>query len=192
MSDSNVLATLDGNAPHPAVDALCTQVQRGEINRRQFLRTAALLGITAASASTFIGSALLGSDAQAADGTPARQGGSLRFACAIQEIQDPMLITWIEASNLLRNSLEYLTWVDADNITHPYLAESWSPSEDLTTWTFNLRQDVKWSNGDSFNADDVQHNIQRWIAADSKSVNRTAFQDIKAFEIGRASCRERV
>jgi peptide/nickel transport system substrate-binding protein len=111
------LTTLDGAAPHPAVNDLCSQVQRGEINRRQFLRTAALLGITVASASSFIGSALLGNDAQAADATPARQGGSLRFACAIQEIQDPMLITWIEASNLLRNSLEYLTWVDADNIT---------------------------------------------------------------------------
>lgn len=176
------LMTLDGSLPHPAVNDLCTQVKSGEINRRQFLRTAALLGITVASASTFLGSALLGNAAHAADAVTPRQGGSLRFACAIQEIQDPMLITWIEASNLLRNSLEYLTWVDADNITHPYLAESWSPSEDLKTWTFNLRQDVKWSNGDTFNVEDVQHNIERWIAADSKSVNRTAFQDISAFE----------
>ena len=176
------LMTLDGTLPHPAVNDLCTQVKSGEINRRQFLRTAALLGITAASANTFLGSALLGNSAHAADAVTPRQGGSLRFACAIQEIQDPMLITWIEASNLLRNSLEFLTWVDADNITHPYLAESWSPSEDLKTWTFNLRQNVKWSNGDTFNVEDVQHNIERWIAADSKSVNRTAFQDITAFE----------
>lgn len=176
------LMTLDGTLPHPAVNGLCTQVKSSEINRRQFLRTAALLGITAASASTFLGSALLGNSAHAADAITPRQGGSLRFACAIQEIQDPMLITWIEASNLLRNSLEFLTWVDADNITHPYLAESWSPSDDLKTWTFNLRQDVKWSNGDTFNVEDVQHNIERWIAADSKSVNRTAFQDITAFE----------
>nr|WP_256591132.1 ABC transporter substrate-binding protein [Pseudomonas sp. ERMR1:02] len=72
--------------------------------------------------------------------------------------------------------------MDADNITHPYLAESWSPSEDLKVWTFNLRQGVKWSNGDEFTSDDVEHNINRWIAAGSKSVNRTAFQDIAAFE----------
>src|SRR3546814_13157003 len=89
-----------------------------------------------------------------------------------------MLITWIEASHLRRDSLEFLTWVDADNITHPYLAESWSPSDDLKTWTFNLRQDVKWSNGDTFNVEDVQHNNQRRIAADSKPVNRTAVTDI--------------
>ncbi len=57
------LMTLDGTLPHPAVNDLCTQVKSGEINRRQFLRTAALLGVTAASASTFLGSALLGNSA---------------------------------------------------------------------------------------------------------------------------------
>jgi peptide/nickel transport system substrate-binding protein len=178
MSD---LKTLDGSAPHPAVDALCTQVKTGEINRRQFLRTATLLGITAASASSFIGSALLAGPADAAEATP-RQGGSLRFACAIQEIQDPMLITWVEASDLLRNSLEYLTWVDANNITTPYLLESWKPSDDLKQWDFTLRNGIKWSNGDDFTAEDVEQNFKRWIAAESKSVNRTAFQDIAAFE----------
>ncbi|MEF9674328.1 ABC transporter substrate-binding protein [Pseudomonas sp. PCH446] len=175
------LTTLDGSAPHPAVDDLCTQAKRGQISRRQFLHTATLLGITAASAGSFLGPVLFGDSAQAASSPPTRRG-SLRFACAIQEIQDPMLITWIEASNLMRNSLEYLTWVDAQNITHPYLAESWKPSDDLKEWTFNLRQDVKWSNGDAFNTDDVEHNFQRWTGAESKSVNRTAFQDIASFE----------
>nr|WP_256591131.1 twin-arginine translocation signal domain-containing protein [Pseudomonas sp. ERMR1:02] len=107
MPHLDELKTLDGNAPHPAVNDLCHQVKSGEINRRQFLRTAALLGVTVASASTFMGSALLSDSAFAAQEQPPRQGGSLRFACAIQEIQDPMLITWIEASNLLRNSLEF-------------------------------------------------------------------------------------
>jgi peptide/nickel transport system substrate-binding protein len=176
------LKTLDGSSPHPAVHDLCSQVQKGEINRRQFLRTAALLGVTAATASSFVGSALFSERVDAADTLTPRTGGSLRFACVIQEIQDPMLITWIEASNLLRNSLEFLTWVDADNITHPYLAQSWKPSDDLTEWTFNLREDVVWSNGDKFDVTDVEHNFNRWTNADSKSVNRTAFQDITSFE----------
>ncbi|TLG89296.1 twin-arginine translocation signal domain-containing protein, partial [Pseudomonas edaphica] len=52
------LTTLDGAPPHPAINDLCVQVKSAEINRRQFLRTAALLGVTVASASTFLGSAL--------------------------------------------------------------------------------------------------------------------------------------
>lgn len=35
------------------------------------------------------------------------------------------------------------------------LAESWDVSGDATTWTFNLRDDVRWSDGEPFTADDV-------------------------------------
>jgi ABC-type oligopeptide transport system substrate-binding subunit len=40
-------------------------------------------------------------------------------------------------------------------VTHPYLAESWHPSEDLKTWDFKLREGIKWSNGDPFTVADV-------------------------------------
>ena len=35
------------------------------------------------------------------------------------------------------------------------LAESWDVSDDAMTWTFNLRDDVRWSDGEPFTADDV-------------------------------------
>ena len=37
----------------------------------------------------------------------------------------------------------------------PELAESWTISEDGTVWTFNLRQDVKWSDGNPVTANDI-------------------------------------
>ena len=48
-----------------------------------------------------------------------------------------------------------------DNITRPYLAESWEPSDDLRARMFRLRQGVKWSNGDDFTAEDVKFSIER-------------------------------
>ncbi|CAN5460103.1 ABC transporter substrate-binding protein [soil metagenome] len=170
------LVNLDGGTPHPAARDLLAQLRRGEIGRRDFLRVASWLGISGASAA---GAAGLAACAPVA--TPVTRD-TLRFVCAVQQMTDPALTTWIEASNLFRNCLEFLVEVDADNITRPFLAQSWRPSEDLKTWDFVLRPGVSWSNGEPFGVEDVAFNIRRWIAPDSKSVNRTAFSALTGFE----------
>ncbi|PKW26197.1 ABC transporter substrate-binding protein [Phycicoccus duodecadis] len=43
----------------------------------------------------------------------------------------------------------------------PELAESWTPSDDGLSWTFKLRQGVKFSDGTPFNAEAVCYNMQR-------------------------------
>ncbi|SEC88091.1 peptide/nickel transport system substrate-binding protein [Rhizobiales bacterium GAS188] len=173
----------DGSKLHPAVGKLSRQVVKGEISRRQFLRTVALLGVAVPSAEAFLSGTIggLAPTAAQAQETP-RQGGVLRFQAQIQEITDPMLSQWIDGSNVYRQSLEYLTEVDADNITKPFLAESWKPSEDLKIWVFKIRQGVKWSNGDDFDADDVLFNFKRWTAPDSKSNLKTSFSMLKSVE----------
>src|SRR5262249_59069898 len=52
---------------------------------------------------------------------------------------------------------------------HPYMLEKWEPSDDLKTWTLHLRKDIKWTNGDQFNADDVLFNFKEWLNVDTKS-----------------------
>jgi peptide/nickel transport system substrate-binding protein len=47
-----------------------------------------------------------------------------------------------------------LTWKDENGII-PWLAESWEMSEDGKTWTFTLRPDVRWHDGQPFTAYDV-------------------------------------
>ena len=64
---------------------------------------------------------------------------------------------------------EYMTLTDGDNITHPYLCESWSAGDDLKTWTFNVRKGVKFNNGDTFTADDCIFSINQWLNKDVKS-----------------------
>lgn len=48
----------------------------------------------------------------------------------------------------------------------PGLAKSWEISEDGTTWTFKLRENVKFTNGDPFTADDVVYTVQRVVDSD--------------------------
>jgi peptide/nickel transport system substrate-binding protein len=170
------LRTTSGGPLHPAVGGLVDQVMAGELDRRAFLRTVSWLGVSVPSAQALLG--LSG----CAPAMAVSRRSRLRFVCAVQQITDPALTTWIEASNLYRNSLEFLTEVDADNITHPYLAESWSASDDLKTWRFQLRHGVRWSNGDAFDVDDVAFNFRRWLDPKSESVNRTSFAAIKRFE----------
>ncbi len=46
----------------------------------------------------------------------------------------------------------------------PYLAESWTGSEDGLTWTYKLLSDMKWSDGEPMTADDVAYTITRSVA----------------------------
>ena len=50
---------------------------------------------------------------------------------------------------------------NADGEFIPYLAESWGFSEDGLTWTFNLRDDVKFHNGDPLTAHDFVWTYER-------------------------------
>ncbi|WP_370152936.1 ABC transporter substrate-binding protein [Ferrovibrio sp.] len=154
---------------HPAVRDLAEKTRRGEIGRRDFLRTAALLGVSAATAHSMIGIALNPGDAMAAE-TP-KFGGNLRVSMNVMEITDPAIFDWSQKGNLARHVIEPLVQVDKDNIARPYLAEKWEASDDLKTWTFHLRKGVKWSNGDDFGADDVIATFRRWLDPKTGSSN---------------------
>lgn len=62
----------------------------------------------------------------------------------------------------------------------PALATEWSASDDRLTWTFKLRQGVKFHDGTDFNAEAVRVNIARWWNPDDP----LGFRDAgKTFEI---------
>jgi peptide/nickel transport system substrate-binding protein len=138
------------------------QLIEGRVDRREFLRTATLLGVSAAAAYAFadrIGGP--GSGAAAAQTTNLPKGGTIRIAALINDVKSPPTYFRLEQSNVVRQVCDYLTTIGADNVTRPSLVESWEASPDLKTWTLHLRKDVKWRKGRDFTADDVIWNLKR-------------------------------
>ena len=147
---------------HPLVPTLKRQLVERQIERREFLRYATLLGMAAPTAYAFVakvtGEKLI-APAEAQGALP--KGGTLRLAMRCQDLKSPHTYSWVESSNSARQVLDYLTVTGVDNITRPSLVEKWEPSPDLKTWTLRLRKTVKWHNGRQFTADDVVWNLKR-------------------------------
>jgi len=153
-------ADMSSEREHPYLPKLRSVFAEGGCSRREFLRTATLLGVSATAAYGMAG-AIDGivSPAMAQTATP-RKGGSLRLCARVREIAHPHRTGNVPASNLARQVLEYLANTGPDNITRPMLAESWQTSPDLKTWTLKIRKDVKWRKGGILTADQVIWNIK--------------------------------
>ena len=94
-----------------------------------------------------------------------KQGGSLTFATIGEPLTfNPALSLDASSSGVLGYLFEGLTetsWL-TDRV-EPVLAESWEHSEDGLTWTFRLREDVTWHDGQPFTSRDVDFTFNRVI-----------------------------
>src|SRR4051812_5512048 len=88
--------------------------------------------------------------------TPAAAQGTLKVVlpAPVQQF-DPALTTTGEDYVYVHLGSAGLTRIDRDRVARPDLAESWTASDDLRTWTFRLRQDVRFHHGRKLDADDV-------------------------------------
>lgn len=67
------------------------------------------------------------------------------------------------AFNISRDLFEGLTTHDPDGKIVPGVAESWEVSDDGLTYTFTLREDARWSNGDPLTAEDFVYSFRRLV-----------------------------
>jgi oligopeptide transport system substrate-binding protein len=78
---------------------------------------------------------------------------------------DPPVVTAYTDMNIVMALFEGLTFID-EKTTEPVpaVAESWEPAPDGLTWTFHLRRNARWSNGDPVVADDFVRSFRRTVS----------------------------
>lgn len=76
---------------------------------------------------------------------------------------DPHRAEGVPASNILRDLFEGLTIEAPDGAVIPGVAERWERSDDGLVYTFYLRDDARWSNGDPVTAEDFAYGLRRSV-----------------------------
>lgn len=152
---------------HPAIPDMHSDLRRGKISRREFLRLATLLGasFTAAGALAGCGTlAVTGAQSVKPAGSAAvKRGGTMKIGSALQPVDHPARLAWTQSANQLRQTAEYLTETGPDNITRPWLLDKWETDDDVKTWTLHLRRGISFNNGQTFTAADVIFNFNQWL-----------------------------
>ena len=77
------------------------------------------------------------------------------------ETLDPALNSAVDGGNMLITLFETLLIIDQDNKVQPGQAEKYEVSSDGLTWTFTMRDGLKWSDGTDLNAKDFEYTFKR-------------------------------
>ncbi|MCX7590931.1 MAG: peptide ABC transporter substrate-binding protein, partial [Kiritimatiellae bacterium] len=101
--------------------------------------------------------------------TPVEEGtrlGILHMGCLSEPRDlDPHKVTGVTEFNIISSLLEGLVGEDPQDL-HPVpaTARTWEVSDDGLVYTFHLREDAKWSNGDPVTAEDFAFSFRRILS----------------------------
>src|SRR2546427_528748 len=143
-----------------------------KITRRGLLKGAAAVGLTSSLPHAMPGSAQA-QTTQKRELIVAQGGDISKF--------DPHFST---SSNDIRwsfNIFDNLTARHADGMLYPGLAAE-VKLQNQTTWSFKLRQGVKFHNGDAFTAADAKFSLERTYDPNAKTMVATVFTTIDRIE----------
>lgn len=92
-------------------------------------------------------------------------GGAITYATIAEPLTFNLpLVNDAGSSGYLAYVFEGLTEISwLDDAIEPALAESWERSDDGLEWTFHLRRDVSWHDGEPFTAHDVEFTFNRIV-----------------------------
>lgn len=104
-----------------------------------------------------------GSGGPSGNGEPV-QGGTITYA----HVQEPPCIFggWIQQAYISRQVLDGLVALADDDTVAPWLAESWEVSPDGLTYTFTLKEGVKFTDGTPVDAEAIAYNFDQFENTD--------------------------
>ena len=173
MSRSNLLSTLRARAG--ALENLVVdQFVAGVIDRRTFLRHAAVLGL-----SLPLRQALAAADPPPPLRRQTRSGDVITVGMPVPAgLVDPLTVADTGGVCMLSQTGEYLAASDANLDLQPVLATSWRPNHDGSVWTFKIRRGVKFHDGRRMTAVDVAQTLDRLADPANGSVALSAFSGV--------------
>lgn len=116
-----------------------------------------------------------------ADGSGAADGGTtLVYGSSDYTRINPAMDEHCEINLLLFNGL---TAHDGENQIVPGLAEKWEYDEDSCTYTFHIRDGIKWHDGEAFTADDVKFTIEAIMDPDNGAENAPNYEDVQEITV---------
>lgn len=143
------------------------------ISRRNFLKVAgvgaAALGLAACGGSKSGSTATSGTASSAAGsstGSVNTAGFTVQYG-PNPETLDPSLNSAVDGANTIITIFEPLLLINENNEVVGGQAESWEASEDGLTWTFTMRDGLKWSDGTDLNAKDFEYSFKRMANPDT-------------------------
>jgi peptide/nickel transport system substrate-binding protein len=152
----------------------------GRLSRRELLRRGALVGISVPVLGGIL--AACGSSGPSSGSSPSTgptsgasnatiNVGIITPAAAI----NPVTVADQGGLDMLGQTGEYLCFSDQTLTLQPQLATAWSSNSTADTWTFKIRQGVKFSNGQALTADDVVYTYKLQTNPKSSSNALSAF-----------------
>lgn len=120
----------------------------------------------------------------------ATTGDGVVDVCVASEPEsiDPAHNTAVDGAIMIQHAFEGLIkWVDdgKGNATlAPGMAESWDKSDDELTWTFHIREDAVWSDGEPVTANDFVYSWNRLVAKETAADYEYMVDMVKGYGTG--------
>ena len=92
---------------------------------------------------------------------------------------DPQLVNDTTSARVIDDLFEGLTTEDQSNNAVPGVAKSWDISTDGKVYTFHLRDNAKWSNGQPVTAEDFVFSLRRAVTPETAAPNNTMLNVIE-------------